>query len=88
MLKAVLRNKVNMDMEKKPATRRNSNKEKMLPPRNSPRVPPMELRRSKKVEGSTLVTSTSRVLKNNSMKRASSLVLFWGREGHNFQARL
>ena len=49
MLKAVLRNNVSIDMEKKPATRRNSNSEKILPPRNSPRVPPMELRRSKKV---------------------------------------
>ena len=45
-----------MDIPKKRKMRRDSNIEKMLPPRNSPRVPPMELRRSYIVKGSYLVT--------------------------------
>lgn len=54
--RAVLISKPNMDRQKKVVMSINSNREKMLPPRKSPRVPPIELRRSMMVNGSNFVT--------------------------------
>ena len=47
---------VNMEMPKKTKISIDSKMEKMLPPRKSPRVPPMELSKSYIVYGSYLVT--------------------------------
>ena len=48
--------KVDIEMLKKTKISIDSNIEKMLPPRKSPRVPPMELSKSYIVNGSYLVT--------------------------------
>ena len=45
-----------IDIPKNKNMSSDSNIEKILPPRKSPRVPPMELRRSYIVNGSYLVT--------------------------------
>ena len=47
---------VDIEIQKKTKMSIDSNIEKMLPPRKSPRVPPMELSRSYIVKGSYLVT--------------------------------
>ena len=48
--------KVDIEMLKKTKISIDTNIEKMLPPRKSPRVPPMELSKSYIVNGSYLVT--------------------------------
>ena len=48
--------RVDIEMLKKTKISIDSNIEKMLPPRKSPRVPPMELSKSYIVNGSYLVT--------------------------------
>ena len=48
--------KVDIEMLKKTKISIDSNIEKMLPPKKSPRVPPMELSKSYIVNGSYLVT--------------------------------
>ena len=53
--------KVDIEMLKKTKISIDSNIEKMLPPKKSPRVPPMELSRSYIVNGSYLVTLEVRV---------------------------
>ena len=53
--------KVDIEMLKKTKISIDSNIEKMLPPRKSPRVPPMELSKSYIVNGSYLVTLEVRV---------------------------
>ena len=45
-----------MEIQTNVVIRTNSNREKMLPPRKRPRVPPIELRRSITVNGSNFVT--------------------------------
>ena len=53
--------RVDIEMLKKTKISIDSNIEKMLPPKKSPRVPPMELSRSYIVNGSYLVTLEVRV---------------------------
>ena len=48
--------KTDIEIQKKVVISINSNREKILPPRKSPRVPPIELRRSMIVNGSNFVT--------------------------------
>lgn len=48
--------KTDIEIQKNVVINTNSNREKMLPPRKSPRVPPIELSRSIIVNGSNFVT--------------------------------
>ena len=56
MRSAVRIRKTDMEIQKNVVMSTNSNREKMLPPRKRPRVPPIELRRSIIVNGSNFVT--------------------------------
>ena len=56
ILNAVRNRKTDIEVQKNIAMSINSKREKMLPPRKRPRVPPIELRRSIIVNGSNLVT--------------------------------
>ena len=57
MIRSAVRiRKTDMEIQKNVVMSTNSNREKMLPPRKRPRVPPIELRRSIIVNGSNFVT--------------------------------